>query len=174
MMQGCSCAVPAAPTSPRAPRRCRQDQQGVSGQLAEISSNTPPFFVATRTGTLMVGSGGGINQRLVRGLEPSPGVATLIYLAVVALLLWALSRGVVPGPIRGFAPVVIGLIVIAIVVYGLRWITFRRVLSMSRDPQLAADLPDLAVQPRGPFAPPQPTPVVVFRTPRRMFARVAR
>ena len=30
------------------------------------------------------------------------------------------------------------------------------------------------MQPRGPFAPPQPRPVVVFNTPRRVFAGIAR
>ena len=77
----------------------------------------------------------------------------------------------VPFPVPDVAVAVlagfVGLALLAVLVHGRRWHTFRRIVRLTADPDLAGLLPAVETESVGPFAPLQPAPVVTFdRIPR--------
>jgi hypothetical protein len=72
----------------------------------------------------------------------------------------------VPFPVPDAAVAVlagfVGLALLAVLVHGRRWHTYRRILRLTADPELAGVLPAVETESAGPFAPLQPAPLVTF------------
>ena len=112
----------------------------------------------------MPGPRAGLNHRMVMGLEPSRGAATVLY-GFVTLALYELPNlAVFPRDVAVtvWFLVVLTLSALAFVVNARRWYAYRVVLWMSRDPRLAALLPPVSAPTSGRRAPPQPRPHVAW------------